>query len=100
MPYTPYSSPKRLTSLACAALLLLVIALSGCTENQRKDLKHMKSGLIGLNRKVTLYDCQGQTIRSWTGRFKVEIQSGIATFIDDDGREIKVSGTYVIEEID
>lgn len=82
------------------ALCLLVALLAGCTEDQRKNLKHMKSGLIGLKRVVTLYNCNGDPIRTWRGRFKVEIAGGVATFIDDDGREIKLAGTYVIEEVD
>lgn len=84
----------------CLGLALVLALAAGCTEDQRKGLKHMKSGLIGLDRKVTLYDCNGQEIRSWQGRFKVEMQGGVASFIDDDGREIKVMGTYVIEEVE
>jgi hypothetical protein len=80
------------------ALSLLFVV--GCTEDQRKELKHVKSGLIGLDRIVTLYDCAGNPIRKWEGRFKVEMTGGVATFIDDDGNEVKVSGTYVIEEKD
>ena len=87
--------------LLAAAIVILACALFlGCTENQRKDLKHMKSGLIGLKRQVTLYDCNGQPIRQWLGRFKIEIAGGVVTFIDDDGNEIKISGAYVVEEVD
>lgn len=86
-----------------AAVLLAVFLLSaagGCTESQRKDIKHVKSDLIGLKRKVTLYSCDGQPIREWEGRFKVEMNGSVATFIDDDGNEVKIAGTFVIEEID
>jgi hypothetical protein len=80
--------------------LVFLGLISGCTEDQRKDLKHTKSGLIGLKRSITLYDCSGKPIRSWQGRFKVELNGGVAAFIDDDGNEVKVAGTFIIEEID
>lgn len=82
------------------AFLLCFCILAGCTEDQRKGLKHTKSSLVGLKRAITLFDCNGKPIRSWQGRFKVEISGGTAAFIDDDGNEIKISGTYIIEELD
>jgi hypothetical protein len=54
---------------------------------------------VGLKRQVTLYDCNGNTIRSWQGRFKIEIQGSYLSFIDDDGNEVKVSGTVVVQEM-
>jgi hypothetical protein len=54
---------------------------------------------VGLNRQVTLYDCGGNVIRSWQGRFKIEIQGAYLSFIDDDGNEVKVSGTVVVQEM-
>ncbi len=86
--------------LSAVALCILVSICGGCTEDQRKSLKHTQSGLIGLKRTVTLYDCSGEPIRTWEGRFKVEMQGGVASFLDDEGNEVKVSGTYVIEELD
>jgi len=81
------------------ALLLSVISI-GCTQSQQKGLKHFKSNLVGLNRVVTLYSANGDVIRVWKGDFQVEvIPPGIA-FIDDNGNEVKVSGTFVVEEVD
>ncbi len=79
-------------------LALLLLGLGGCTERQRKNLKHLKSDLIGLKRKVTLYDCNGRPIRTWEGRFKIEVQGAFISFIDDRGKDIKLSGTIVVEE--
>ncbi len=84
--------------LALAALLAISLAATGCTESQRKGIKHVKSGLIGLKRKVTLYDCNGQPIRTWHGRFKIEVQGAYLSFIDDDDHEVKVGGTVIVEE--
>jgi hypothetical protein len=81
--------------LACSFLA----CAPGCTERQRKDIKHFKSDLVGLKRRVTLYDCNGQVLKTWEGRFKVEIQGSYLAFIDDHGKDIKVSGTVLVEEL-
>ncbi len=78
--------------------LFLIIALTSCTEKQRKEIKHIKSDLIGLKRTVKLYDCSGNVIKEWKGRFKIEIQGNFISFIDNNGKEVKVSGTVVVQE--
>lgn len=88
---------KRSVALV-AALSIVALSVGGCTERQRKNLKHFKSDLIGLKRKVTLYDGQGRVIRQWQGRFKIEVQGNFISFIDDNGKDIKISGTVVVEE--
>jgi RNase P/RNase MRP subunit p29 len=80
-------------------LLTLAVAAAGCTEKQRKGIKHIKSDLVGLKRRVLLLDCNGQEIRRWEGRFKIEIQGSFLSFIDDDGKEVKVAGTVIVEEL-
>ena len=80
------------------ALAIFMLSLPACTEKQEKSIKHFKSDIIGIKRKVTLYDCNGNVIRNWEGRFKIEIQGSYISFIDDNGKDIKVSGTLVVEE--
>jgi len=80
-------------------LLLAVVSIAACTESQRKGIKHIKSDVVGLKRQVTLYDCEGNAIRHWQGRFKIEIQGAYLSFIDDDGNEVKISGTVVVQEM-
>jgi len=92
-------SKKGLLYFALALLCLSMLVVPGCTERQRKNLKHFKSDIIGLKRQVTLYDCNGRVIRTWKGRFKIEVQGGFVSFIDDNGKDIKVSGSVVIEEL-
>jgi len=88
----------RLCILAICLCMLVLTSLVACTEGQRKDLKHFKSDIIGLKRRVTLFDNNGKPIKTWEGRFKVEVIGGFASFIDDNGKDVKVSGTVVIEE--
>jgi predicted small secreted protein len=91
---------RRIRSIVLVLLACFVLAaMSGCTERQRKNLKHLKSDIIGLKRRVTLYDCSGKVIRQWEGRFKIEVQGAYLSFIDDNGKDIKVSGTVVVEEL-
>ena len=85
--------------LAGMLVLFLSASLASCTERQRKNLKHMKSDIIGLKRRITLYDCSGKVIKQWEGRFKVETIGAYVSFIDDDGKDIKISGTVVVEEL-
>ncbi len=85
--------------LSFILVFFLLFLVSSCTERQRKNLKHLKSDIIGLKRKVTLYDCNGRVIREWKGRFKIEVQGSYISFIDDDGKDVKVSGTVVVEEL-
>ena len=100
MNWTENVNGRRLT--ACFLLIFflgLLVFVSGCTERQRKNLKHFKSDIIGLKRRVTLYDCNGKVIKSWQGRFKIEVQGSYISFIDDKGKDIKISGTVVVEEL-
>lgn len=91
---------KQIILVMCLILFsFFMISLSGCTERQRKNLKHFKSDIIGLKRRVTLYDCSGKVIRTWEGRFKIEVQGSYISFIDDNGKDIKLSGTIVVEEL-
>ena len=85
--------------LSLLVILAFSFSMTSCTERQRKNLKHMKSDIIGLKRKITLYDCSGKVIRQWEGRFKVETIGSYVSFIDDEGKDIKVSGTVVVEEL-
>lgn len=85
--------------MVAVIMISACMCLTSCTERQRKNLKHMKSDIIGLKRRIVLYDCSGKAIRQWEGRFKVETIGSYVSFIDDDGKDIKVSGTVVVEEL-
>ncbi len=84
--------------IALVSILGVFALCAGCTERQRQDISHWKSDLVGLKRTVTLYNDNGQPIKTWKGRFKVEVSGSTARFIDDDGKAVIISGTYLIEE--
>ena len=79
-------------------ICVLVLFLSGC-ESCSKSIKHYKSSVIGIKRRVTLYSCNGDPIRTWEGRFMVELSGNTAAWIDDNNKEIKIAGMFVIEEL-
>ena len=76
-------------------LILCCTMLSGCA--MINTVKHAQSSWIGLNRTITLYSGDGQIIKQWQTRSKVEDQGGSAYFLVD-GKAINISGTYIIEE--
>jgi len=79
--------------------LLLCLGLFGCEKNI-KQFKHFKSGTIGINRKVQLVSCSdGKVLREWSGRFMIEVQNGMASWLDANNNDVKISGCFVIEEI-
>lgn len=91
---------KNKMGVAIYLLAILVFCMGGLVGCQRwsKTWKHAKSGVVGLNRTVTMYDCQGKPIRQWTGRFMVETVGGVVSFIDDAGKEVKVLPLVSVEE--
>jgi hypothetical protein len=95
-----FMKKKQVFKLLILSLVIVLFAafLSGCTEKQRKEIKHIKSDLIGLKRIVKLYDNNGKIIKTWQGRFKIEIQGCFLSFIDNNGKEVKISGTIVVQE--
>lgn len=78
--------------------LMVFLLLTGCTSKQQHEYSHWKSDLIGLNRQITLFSTSGRPIKTWQGRYKVEVDNGVARFIHD-GKAIIISGTFLIEEI-
>ena len=86
---------KRILILILACILTLpYIGCEGC----RKLNKHLKSTAIGLHRQVTLFAYNGAVIRKWEGRFMVEIEGPVASFIDESGKEVKIAGIFIVEE--
>ena len=86
---------KKLILILLGATLLMC---AGCTQKQRQDLSHWKSDLIGIKRTITLYSDNGKPIKSWTGRYKVEVSGCTARFLHD-GKAIIISGTFLMEEL-
>jgi len=79
-------------------IVLSILFLFSC-ERLDKKVKHFKSGISGLDRRVTLYTCDGEIIQTWEGNFMIELIGNSASWIDDNNKEVKISGTFIIEEL-
>lgn len=93
------SDPVIMLSIGSAGLLIVALLLvfvqpASC----RNEWKHAVSNFRGLNRRIVLYDANGQPIRQWETQAKVEDKGGTCYFLDAKGKAITISGTFVIEE--
>ena len=78
-------------------LFFSALFLNSCSWVQ--SIKSVESKIIGLKRRVTLYDCAGKPIRVWEGRFNIRDEGQGVRFVDDDFKTVRLDGTYVIEEL-
>lgn len=86
--------------ISVVVIVLIVIgALFGLSQLKgcEQQLKHAKSNIIGLDRTMTVYACNGSIIKQWEGRVQIETKDGIPRFIVD-GKAVHAMGTVIIEE--
>lgn len=90
-----------------AIVALFAIVTSSCTESWDRMVKDMSSDYGGgLNRRVTVYDYNGEVIKSWTGKFDTQMgdSSGVPyvkfDIPDSTGRKVRVlvQGGIIINE--
>lgn len=74
----------------------VAVALSGCGRID-SAVNGFKSATGMLERTVTLYNSNGQVIKSWVTDNQIEYAGPVAGFIAKDGTNVRVSGTFVIE---
>lgn len=81
-----------------AALIVSTIFLSGCSGCKR-TLKSLGSDITnGIDRTVTVYDYNGNVIKSYSGKFDVSESENEVYFDDEDGKRIIIHGGIVINE--
>lgn len=81
--------------LACFA----IIGLSGC-ESWDRAMKDYSSSVNGLDRTATVYDQNGNAIRTYSGKFDVEVNEyGNKIKFDNDGKRVLIyNATVIVEE--
>lgn len=78
-------------------LIAVALILPGCGA-AANNLKHLQSSMIGLNRKITLYSANGEVIKTWSTKAKIEDHGGTVYFLDSKSKAITISGTFTVEE--
>ena len=86
--------------LALTLVAMVSLTATSCTESQQREIKSIKSNWTGgLNRTVTVYDYNGQKIKSWSGQFDVKETNRNSVYFDtEDGKRVIVSGGIIINE--
>ena len=83
------------------SLLIASVLFSGCTGEQKRGIKSIKSNWTGgLNRVVTLYDYNGKIVKTWKGTIDIKKKKKETDFILDNKRVVIHGGITVIEEVD
>lgn len=85
-----------------AVLITLCVALlfTGC-ESCSRSMKSLRSDVGGgLNRTISVYDYNGQLIKSWTGKFDVaeNPNKNQVYFDDQNGKRVIIDGGIIINE--
>ena len=86
--------------LALTLVAIAGLAMISCSESQQRELKTIRSDWTGgLNRTVTVYDYNGQKIKSWSGQFDVNETDRNSVYFDTaDGKRVIISGGIIINE--
>lgn len=80
-------------------VIVTILSLCGCTASIRRSWKSIGSNITGgLERTVTVYDYNGNEIKSWTGKFDVSDSENEVYFDDENGKRIIIHGGIVINE--
>ncbi len=86
---------KKVILLALAAAL--ACGLSGCESCSRMGKSITSDMGGGLNRRVTLYDYDGEVLGVWEGKFDVS-SSETETYFDVNGKRVIIQGGIVVNE--
>ena len=91
---------RKVLSVGILAMIgVVTISLSGCSAKWDREMKSTMSNWSGgLNRTVTVYDYNGQEIKSWTGKFDVTEDDNEVYFDDENGKRVIIQGGIVINE--
>ena len=77
--------------------IAMALSVAGCASTSRGVKSTISDFTGGLDRTVTVYDYNGEAIKSWTGRFDVS-ESENEVYFDLNGKRIIIHGGIVINE--
>jgi|GEM_PF-5500184 len=82
-------------------LLSLIILLTSCNEQWKREFKTDMSSKFGLNRKCTIYSQTGQVLKEYKGKFDI-VYNDMRMLFELDGKRIQISlnaATVICEEL-
>lgn len=77
--------------------IVMALSMVGCASTSRKIKSTVSDWTGGLDRTVTVYDYNGEAIKSWTGHFDVS-ESENEVYFDLNGKRVIIHGGIVINE--
>lgn len=79
--------------------VICTVILSSCASWKR-EMKSIRSELgNGIERKLVLMDYQGDTLKTWTGKFDIRDNGADnQIFFDLDGKRVWIQGGIVVSE--
>ena len=77
--------------------IVMALSMVGCASTSRKIKSTFSDLTGGLDRTVTVYDYNGEAIKSWTGHFDVS-ESENEVYFDLNGKRVIIHGGIVINE--
>ena len=92
---------KRNIVRILSAIVLILVLLSTFTAcaSWKREIKSIKSDFGGgLDRTITVYDYNGNEIRSWSGKIDISNSENEIFFDDADGHRVIIHGGIVICE--
>lgn len=82
-----------------AVILIILIFTALFPSSTKRSIKSMVSDYTGgLNRTITLYDYNGNEIKSWTGKFDVDDNESRVFFDDENGKRVIIYNGIVVNE--
>lgn len=102
-----YSINKKIIGAVIGIILSIIMLLCflfyyNCTAVGKRAYKTQKSNLSnGINRKVTVYDIEGDVIKTYSGKFDVTYDNNRILFDDENGKRHMIyytTGTVTVDE--
>lgn len=86
-----------IVAIIAVIVIVLVIAFHGA--GFQRGLKSLQSNYGGgLDRTITVYDYNGNEIKSWSGKFDVQESESRVFFDDENGKRVIIYNGIVINE--
>lgn len=91
---------KKIISIITAVVLLVTTTSITSCESCDRNIKSIQSDWGGgLNRKAVLLDYNGDTIKTWSGKFDIRDEgSDNQIFFDIDGKRVWIQGGIFLSE--